>query len=128
MAKSPVLSDTQLQDLKNILEQRHDLLQKQESLDFGSLIQTAKEGVDPEREEFSAPDATASAEQELTDRHTSEMHGIEHAFLRIHQGTFGICVDCQSSIDFARLLAYPTALRCMKCQEAYELLEKRTRK
>jgi DnaK suppressor protein len=128
MAKSPTLSAAQLQDLKSILEQRHDLLQKQESLDFGSLVKTAKEGIDSEREEFSAPDSNASAEQELTERHTSEMHGIEHAFLRIHQGTYGICVDCQSAIDFPRLLAYPTALRCMKCQEAYELLEKRGHK
>ncbi len=125
MAKVPTLTTSQLHDLKDILETRHDLLQKQESLDFGSLVKTANEGLDSKREEFSASNSNASAEQELTERHTHEIHGIEHAFLRIHLGTYGLCVDCQSPIDFPRLLAYPTALRCMTCQVTYELLEKR---
>lgn len=128
MAKSLNLTASQRQDLQSILEKRHVLLQKQENLDFGKLVNTAKEGLDSEREEFSASASTASAEQELSERHTHEMHGIEHAFLRLHSGTYGVCVDCQSPIDFPRLLAYPTALRCMKCQEALELLEKRAHK
>jgi hypothetical protein len=48
MIKPPALTATQLQELKSILEQRRDLLQKQESLDFGGLVKTAQEGTDPE--------------------------------------------------------------------------------
>jgi DnaK suppressor protein len=125
MVKTPLLTAAQMQQLSIILETRHDLLQKQASLDFGSLVKTAKDGIDAESTAFFTPNSNASAEQDLTERHTNEMHAIEHAFLRIHQGTYGICVDCQSSIDYPRLLAYPTALRCMKCQEAYEHHEKR---
>jgi DnaK suppressor protein len=126
MINAQTLNPEQFQDLKNILEQRHDFLQKQESLDSGSLISTAKDGLEPERDEFSASDANGSAEQELQERHTQEMHAIEHAFLRMHQDTYGRCVDCESMIDYARLLAYPTALRCMSCQESFEIVEKRS--
>lgn len=125
MAQSATLTVGQLQDLIHILEQRHELLQKQESLNFGNLISVAKEGKESEREEVVAQEANASAEQQLSERHTNELHGIEHAFLRIHQETYGTCADCQSTIDFQRLLAYPTALRCMKCQEIYELVARR---
>jgi DnaK suppressor protein len=125
MVKTPPLSAEQLKDLKLILEQRHDLLQKQESLDLGNLVKAANERVNEKREEFSAPRSADATASELSERHNAEMHGIEHAFIRIHQGTYGICSDCQSNIDFPRLLAYPTALRCMTCQETYELSEKR---
>jgi DnaK suppressor protein len=119
------LTPAQLRDLKNILEQRHDLLQKQENLDFRNLVKTATDGIDDKREEFSAPTTTASAEQKLSARHHSEIADIVNALLRIEQGTYAMCIDCQSDIDFPRLLAYATALRCMNCQEAFELAEKR---
>jgi DnaK suppressor protein len=125
MINAPTLNQEQFQDLKSILEHRHDSLQKQESLDFGSLINTAKDGLEPESDESAASDANASAEQALSARHLQEMHAIENAFLRMQQNTYGRCVDCQSIIDYARLLAYPTALRCMSCQESFEIVENR---
>ena len=127
MLKAPTLIEAQLQDLKQLLEQRHSLLKRQQDLDLVNLVKTAKDGIDEEQKEFSAPESNASAEQELSERHSQEMQGIEQALRRILEGHYGICMDCQSNIDFPRLLAYPSALRCLTCQEAYELAGKRFR-
>jgi DnaK suppressor protein len=127
MLKAPTLTKAQLQDLKRLLEQRHALLKRQQELDLVNLVKTAKDGIDEEQKEFSAPESNALAEQELAERHTQEMQGIEQALQRILESQYGICMDCQSNIDFPRLLAYPSALRCLPCQEAHELAGKRFR-
>jgi RNA polymerase-binding transcription factor len=53
-------------------------------------------------------------------RALEEMRDIEQALARMHAGTFGQCTDCGKSIALARLGAYPTAKRCLSCQEIYE--------
>src|ERR671916_1409662 len=39
---------------------------------------------------------------------------------RLHEGTYGICVDCGRRIDDERLEARPQAERCLPCQERAE--------
>ncbi|MDD1612058.1 MAG: TraR/DksA family transcriptional regulator [Methylococcaceae bacterium] len=50
----------------------------------------------------------------------NEIKDIESALLRIAEGKFGMCVDCNRHIHFKRLLSYPTAKRCVACQRLYE--------
>jgi len=38
----------------------------------------------------------------------------------VDEGTIGICIDCGQDIGFERLLANPTARRCLICQEHRE--------
>jgi DnaK suppressor protein len=40
------------------------------------------------------------------------------ALRRIHDGNFGICVDCEGAISPKRLAVVPWAPRCIQCQEA----------
>ena len=54
------------------------------------------------------------------DRHIQGMRDIEAAFQRIKAGTYGACVDCGDDVAFNRLQAYPTAKRCIVCQEKRE--------
>jgi RNA polymerase-binding transcription factor DksA len=35
-------------------------------------------------------------------------------------GTYGECRDCGEPIALARLSAYPTAMRCLACQQRHE--------
>jgi len=42
---------------------------------------------------------------------------IENALDRIDEGTFGVCTDCGKDIPKARLMAVPTATRCVPCKE-----------
>jgi RNA polymerase-binding protein DksA len=66
--------------------------------------------------------ATSLADFNLTmmDRQITELSDIEAAFTRVKAGEYGVCVDCGQDIEFPRLKAYPTAKRCLQCQEKRE--------
>jgi len=54
------------------------------------------------------------------DRQIQGMRDIEAAFQRIKDGGYGVCIECGDDVGFARLQAYPTAKRCIVCQEKRE--------
>jgi RNA polymerase-binding protein DksA len=54
------------------------------------------------------------------DRHVQSLADIEAALQRVKDGEYGVCIDCGDDIAFARLDAYPTAKRCIVCQEQRE--------
>lgn len=45
---------------------------------------------------------------------------IEKALERIDAGTYGVCGDCSNPIPKERLVAVPTATRCVPCKEKAE--------
>lgn len=53
-------------------------------------------------------------------RELGELREIQAAEDRLERGSCGICTDCGATIDFERLLAWPTATRCVSCQDAHE--------
>ena len=68
----------------------------------------------------SMANALADFNVAILDRHIQGMRDIEAAFQRIKDGTYGVCVDCGDDVAFNRLQAYPTAKRCLVCQEKRE--------
>ena len=66
--------------------------------------------------------ADLSEEMDLTvyQLELAQLNDIAAARERIRQGTFGVCVDCESPIPVKRLEAYPTAKRCLPCQALHE--------
>jgi DnaK suppressor protein len=66
--------------------------------------------------------ANALADFNLTtlDRHIEGVRDVEAAFQRMRSGEYGVCIDCGDDIPFNRLQAYPTAKRCIVCQEKRE--------
>lgn len=53
-------------------------------------------------------------------RDVGELRDIAAAETRIAAGRYGVCIDCGTAIPFKRLDAYPTAKRCLPCQERRE--------
>jgi RNA polymerase-binding transcription factor DksA len=53
-------------------------------------------------------------------RDASELREIFDAETRVAIGTYGTCVDCGLPIPYARLVAHPTAKRCLRCQQIRE--------
>jgi DnaK suppressor protein len=51
------------------------------------------------------------------DRESTLLRQVKAALVRVHDGSFGACIDCESEISPRRLLAVPWALRCIQCQE-----------
>ncbi|ODU43623.1 MAG: conjugal transfer protein TraR [Thiobacillus sp. SCN 63-374] len=70
----------------------------------------------------SLANALADFNLALLDRHIDGMRDIEAALQRIRNGEYGVCVDCGDAVTFPRLMAYPTAKRCIVCQEQREKL------
>ena len=52
------------------------------------------------------------------DRESTLLRGVRTALLRVHDGSFGTCLDCERPISPKRLAAVPWAARCIPCQEA----------
>jgi len=52
------------------------------------------------------------------DRESTMLRNVRAALGRMHDGSFGICLDCESEISAKRLKAVPWASRCIQCQEA----------
>lgn len=67
-------------------------------------------------------DTAAEMDVAMAIRESQELQDIEAALARIAEGSYGICTDCGGDIGRARLKAYPTAVRCLPCQEKNERL------
>jgi DnaK suppressor protein len=52
------------------------------------------------------------------DRDSTLLRGVKAALGRIHDGSFGTCIECESAISPKRLKAVPWAPRCIQCQAA----------
>ncbi len=57
-------------------------------------------------------------------RDAAELQDILAAEARLAAGTYGICIDCEEPVPYARLSAYPTAKRCIRCQRIREATRK----
>ena len=71
-------------------------------------------------EEASLADLLVDLDLTVLDLQVDEVRDIDAALVRIVEGSFGICLDCDDDIPVDRLRAYPTAKRCRSCQERYE--------
>lgn len=49
-----------------------------------------------------------------------ELTEVDAALARVGDDRYGVCADCGDAIAPARLSAYPTATRCLECQQARE--------
>jgi len=65
-------------------------------------------------------DLESAIEIAALEREVRELREIESARKRLHEPDFGLCVDCDVEIPYARLSANPTAVRCVNCQSQRE--------
>jgi DnaK suppressor protein len=54
------------------------------------------------------------------DRDSNLLRDVKDALRRIHDGSFGTCMECESAISPKRLAAVPWAAYCIQCQGAAE--------
>jgi DnaK suppressor protein len=115
-------NDLQKESLKQLL-----LAQKVQQLNkmgqgLGGLSSRAEAAADL------APTEQSHA-QNMTDRDTAfamqehdreELEATELALMRITQGIYGLCLACETEIPITRLLAFPSAMRCIACQTILE--------
>ena len=112
---------------------------KEEGLDLGQVRKTlldrkleleevladlsSEGGEDPQGQDLGDQALSSSMEslrQSLQDAEHNEYRMILESLRAIDDGTYGICIDCESKISEKRLRYYPNAARCIACQEALE--------
>ncbi len=52
------------------------------------------------------------------DRESTLLREVKAALRRIHDGSFGSCIECELAVSPKRLAAVPWAKRCFECQGA----------
>lgn len=118
-----MLTQHELNEFKGLLERRflavrEEIRQALLQSDEQSHVELA--GRVPDFENSALADLLVDVSLADIDRHVEEIRDIDAALLRIAQGGYGVCVDCEGDIDAQRLRAYPTAKRCLACQVAHE--------
>src|SRR5512140_1499641 len=104
--------------LKGILEdRRREIHEKLRSL--RDSIPTGTSEV-RDAEEQSVDDFVQEVDLALMQMKSETLKKIDHALLRLEEGTYGRCQECESEIPGARLRALPFAALCRECQEETE--------
>ncbi|MGH8279177.1 MAG: TraR/DksA family transcriptional regulator [Gammaproteobacteria bacterium] len=65
-------------------------------------------------------DVTLASDYAVVRQDVLDVRDILAARRRLAAGHYGICIDCGTDIAYRRLLAYPTAKRCIDCQREHE--------
>jgi DnaK suppressor protein len=64
----------------------------------------------------------------LGDREREKVRSIDEALLRIADGEYGICEECEEEIPIGRLKALPFARHCVKCKADLEKQQAQTKR
>ena len=121
--KKPVkMSDADLKFFEEMLvEKRRQLVTAQSESERANAFQGQKSQSGDRGDSDSADSATDYNTLETTfslaAREGKYLVYLEEALQRIRNGTFGICKVCKQLIPKARLLAVPTATKCVNCKE-----------
>ena len=104
-----------------LAQHKKALLEKKSELEksVGKRLLTERSGTDGHGD-FADRSAAANEEEisiQLKQTDTKLLRAIEDALLRVENGTYGICVDCEEEIAPARLKAVPWTKVCITCKE-----------
>lgn len=81
-----------------------------------------RDGISIEKSADQMDEIQYASERDLAirnvDRESTLARHVKAALLRLHEGNFGICIECDTDISPKRLAALPWASRCIRCQDA----------
>lgn len=101
---------------RTLRDEVRDAVENSHDLQYVELIDRAPADLGDQ----SQGDAMADLNLTIVDRHVREMRDIDAARARITHRQYGRCADCDEEIEVQRLLAQPTATRCVTCQRQHE--------
>ena len=117
------LTDAEITQLLEQLRKRRMELLHQLHDEYGDLAGARPpETREPQShsDEASGLDSSNEVRAVLAQHDLKELHQIGQALARAAQNRYGVCIDCGSPIDHARLAAAPYAARCVACQVKFE--------
>src|SRR5215467_5226697 len=89
-----------------------------------------RDGIAIERTADALDETQSAAQRELStrslERQSEILRNVQAALHRIHEGTYGTCLDCDEEISHKRLHAVPWATLCIQCQESADGNQRRS--
>lgn len=113
-----ILDKHALQSLETWLveRERHLLVE----IDSGQKAEEAETSPDKgevnDQEERAGQRERTTIQDAQVQRDSNELAEVRSALARLNDGSYGTCIDCGQSIGLQRLVAMPSAARCMACQ------------
>jgi len=117
------MNKAQLKKFRTLLEEKRD-----------EIVRKAKQTLDEDMtlDADDLPDEMDLASSEYLQSFTFRLRGREKTFLdkinralvKIDEGTFGTCEECEEEISVKRLEARPETTLCIRCKEDQERMEK----
>lgn len=118
------LTQKEIESIENKLRKRQQELLEEVRNEFDERENqhlAALMGNDPgDAGDLSLADELADLNILRVDRQIKELREIETKLAQIKEDCLNTCNDCEKGIGLQRLLAYPTAMRCVSCQERHE--------
>ena len=107
------IAHTEIGGFQEILERKEAELDR---------VLRKRDGIAIEKSADQMDEIQYATERELAmrnvDRESHLLRQVKAALKRVHDGSFGICMECESAISPRRLAALPWASLCIQCQEA----------
>ena len=100
---------------RQLRQEIRDTLKKSDSEQYTMIADQVRD-----LEDDSFADLMVDVNLAEIDRDLQELRLIDAAFLRLSDGSYGRCEDCELPIEIERLRATPFASRCFDCQTSYE--------
>ncbi len=112
-------------DKKKLQYYRSKLLAKQKELTamFEKNKDYSMENVDDGIQDMADMASNAYTKEfllSLSDNERNLLKAIQEALVRIDEGSYGVCQECEETINAKRLEAIPWARHCVPCQEKME--------
>jgi DnaK suppressor protein len=109
------IASTEMGRVKEILERKEAELVR---------VLRTRDGIAVEKSADKMDEILYASERDLAirnvDRESTLLRHVKAALQRIHDGSFGACIECELAISPKRLGAVPWSPRCIQCQQAAE--------
>jgi DnaK suppressor protein len=117
-------SETELQSVREALEQQRRALMENIRAGLSESEQNQFSAILGRSAGDSSDEALATSLADLSAARLNldvrQWRELDAAAIRLNNPDFGVCEDCGGTIPVARLLANPSAVRCVACQEVHE--------
>ena len=117
------MTKAELEEFKKLLESERELVIKKASRTLAEEAQLDVADLPDEIDQASA-EYNQSFTFRLRDREKYYLSKIEKALVKLREGTFGICEECEVPISLRRMQARPVTTLCIRCKEEQEMEER----
>ena len=110
-----------------LLKMKEDTLSEiKKSIKSGSTVTTGE----PSGDIYDQASSERDRELDLLlgDREREKLANIDEALVRLEEGEYGICEECEEEIPLGRLKALPFARYCVKCKSDIEKQQAQTKR